>query len=56
MVRFLLLTGARRGAAKSARNKTKIDLARPLSKTAQDTLPMPRQGEFVFSTTAAPRP
>lgn len=40
----------------AARNKTKIDLARPLSKTAQDTLPMPRQGEFVFSTTAAPRP
>jgi integrase len=63
-VRFLLLTGARRSEASemtwaeidggdwtlpAARNKTKVDLVRPLSKTAQDTLP-PKQGEYVFTT------
>ena len=70
-VRFLLLTGARRSEASemtwaeidggdwtlpAARNKTKVDLVRPLSKTAQDTLPMPRQGEFVFSTDSGTTP
>jgi integrase len=64
-VRFLLLTGARRSEASemtwteidegdwtlpAARNKTKVDLVRPLSRAAQDTLPMPRQGEYVFTT------
>jgi integrase len=63
-VRFLLLTGARRNEASemtwaeiegsdwtlpAARNKTKVDLVRPLSKAAQVVLPKPK-GEFVFST------
>jgi integrase len=34
----------------AARNKTKVDLVRPLSKAAQDILQMPKQGEFVFTT------
>ena len=70
-VKFLLLTGARRSEASemtwaeiddgnwtlpAARNKTKVDLVRPLSKAAQDTLPMPRQGEFVFSTDGGTTP
>jgi integrase len=64
-VRFLLLTGARRNEASemtwdeidgsdwmlpAARNKTKVDLVRPLSKAAQDILRMPKQCEFVFTT------
>jgi integrase len=64
LVRFLLLTGARRteGAAMTwseiaggdwtlpaSRNKTKVDLVRPLSKAAQAVLPKSRGG-FVFST------
>jgi integrase len=63
-VQFLLLTGARRSEASemtwaeidggdwtlpAARNKTKVDLVRPLSRAAQDTLP-PKQGEYVFTT------
>ena len=63
-VRFLLLTGARRSEASemkwseldggdwtlpAARNKTKVDLVRPLSRAAQDTLPT-RRGEFVFTS------
>jgi integrase len=64
-VRFLLLSAARRGEVAgmtwaeidgadwtlpAARNKTKVDLVRPLSKAAQDILQMPKQGEFVFTT------
>jgi integrase len=64
LIRFLVLTGARRteGSAMTwneihdadwtlpaARNKTKIDLVRPLSKAAQAVLPK-RRGRFVFST------
>ena len=64
LIRFLLLTGARRseGSAMTwneihagdwtlpaARNKTKVDLVRPLSKAAQAVLPK-RRGRFVFST------
>jgi len=62
-VQFLLLTGARRGEAAqmerseldkgdwtlpAARNKTKVDLVRPLSKPALDLVD--GQGEWVFST------
>lgn len=65
-VRFLLLTGARRSEASemtwaeieggdwtlpAARNKTKVDLVRPLSPAARAILgEMPRRGEFVFTT------
>jgi integrase len=64
LIRFLLLTGARRteGAAMTwgelhgadwalpaARNKTKVDLVRPLSKAARVALPK-RRGKYVFST------
>jgi integrase len=64
-VRFLLLTGARRNEASemtwaevdggdwtlpAARNKTKVDLVRPLSKAAQSILRIPKQGQFVFTT------
>jgi integrase len=64
-IRFLLLTGARRNEASeltwaeidegdwtlpAARNKTKVDLVRPLGKAAQDILQISKQGEFVFST------
>jgi integrase len=64
LVRFLLLTGARRTEASAmtwselhgadwtlpaARNKTKVDLVRPLSKAAQTVLPK-RHGKYVFST------
>jgi len=63
-VRFVLLTAARRNEAAdmqwselsgsdwtlpAARNKTKVDLVRPLSKAALDALP-PKSGAFVFST------
>ena len=65
LVRFLLLTGARRTEAAgmhwaeldgaewtlpAARNKTKVDLLRPLSKLAVATLPDRGTGPFVFST------
>jgi integrase len=61
-VRFLLLTGCRRDEAASmqwkelddnvwtlpaSRNKTKVDLVRPLSKAAMAVLPR-REGAFVF--------
>jgi integrase len=64
-VRFLLLTAARRSEAAemqwseiagsdwtlpASRNKTKLDLVRPLSKAALELLPVKR-GEFVFSFT-----
>jgi hypothetical protein len=65
-VRFLLLTTARRSEASglpwseiddngvwslpAARNKTKLDLIRPLSKPAQDLIAaQPRLGPYVFS-------
>jgi integrase len=63
-IRFLLLTGARRNEASemkwneidggdwtlpAARNKTKVDLVRPLSKLAQSMLPK-SDGDFIFST------
>jgi integrase len=62
-VRFILLTAARRSEAAemqwseivgsdwtlpASRNKTKLDLVRPLSKTALELLPVKRS-EFVFS-------
>jgi integrase len=62
-LRFLLLTAARKSEAAdlewseltqadwtlpAARNKTKIDLVRPLSKLAQSILPEP-DGKFVFT-------
>jgi integrase len=65
LVCFLLLTAARRGEAvglrrseldganwllPAARNKTKVDLVRPLSAAAQAVLDrLPRIGDFVFS-------
>jgi len=65
-VRFLLLTAARRNEAAqmtwaelqgsdwtlpAARNKTGVDLVRPLSKAAQAILKtLPKEGEFVWST------
>jgi integrase len=70
LVRFLLLTGARRTEASAmtwaeitgtdwalpaARNKTKVDLVRPLSKAAQTVLPK-RRGRFVFSTDGGKTP
>jgi integrase len=71
-VRFLLLTAARRNEASemtwaelaggdwtlpAARNKTKVDLVRPLSRAAQSILDaLPRRGRFVFSTTDGVRP
>jgi len=70
-VRFLLLTGARRSEAAAmtrdelsgtdwtlpaARNKTKVDLVRPLSKAARELLvKLPGEG-YVFSTTEGKRP
>jgi integrase len=65
LVRFILLTGARRSEAAgmtwheiedgiwtlpAARNKTKVDLLRPLSKKALAVLPARGNGKFVFST------
>jgi integrase len=68
-VRFLLLTGARRNEASelcwaeidggvwalpAARNKAKVDLVRPLSRAAQETVEaLPKAGSFVFSTDGA---
>jgi integrase len=69
-VQFCLLTGARRGEAAemswqeldgstwtlpAARNKTKVDLVRPLSKQARMVLPA-RAGDFVFSTDGGKTP
>lgn len=69
LLRFLLLTGARRNEARflqwdevsggdwllpAGRNKTKVDLLRPLSKVAQALLaaqPHIDDGPFVFTTT-----
>jgi integrase len=69
LVRFLLLTGARRNEARflhwaeiegsnwnlpAARNKTKVNLTRPLSKAAQvllATQPRIDEGPLVFTTT-----
>jgi integrase len=63
-IRFVLLTAARRSEAAemawseiasgdwtlpAARNKTKVDLVRPLSKAALAVLPA-KQGNFVFTT------
>jgi integrase len=63
-VRFILLTAARRSEASemtwseidgadwtlpATRNKTKVDLVRPLSKAALSVLPA-KQGDFVFTT------
>src|SRR5262249_20162310 len=65
LVRFILLTGARRAEAArmtwdelgdatwtlpAARNKVKQDLLRPLSKQALTVLPDRNNGRFVFST------
>jgi integrase len=71
-VRFLLLTAARRNEASelewaelnggdwtlpAGRNKTKVDLIRPLSRAAQAILEaLPRRGSFVFTTTDGARP
>ena len=68
-VRFLLLTAARRNEASemtwaetdgddwllpAARNKTKVDLVRPLSRQAQAILEsLPKAGPFVFTTNGA---
>jgi integrase len=68
LIRFLLLTGARRSEAAgmrwselaedgewllpAARNKTKLDLLRPLSKQAVAVLG-PRSGELVFTNNGA---
>jgi integrase len=65
LVQFLLLTAARRGEASdmrwdeikgsiwtlpASRNKTKEELARPLSRAAMDVLArMPRVGEYAFT-------
>jgi integrase len=72
LVRFLLLTGARRTEAagmpwaeldgadwmlSGARNKTKVDHLRPLPKDALDVLgPRPDGAEFVFSTDGGATP
>jgi integrase len=65
LLMFLLLTGARRSEAAemtwdelsgvdwtlpAARNKTKVDLVRPLSKEALAVLPEEGNGKFVFSS------
>lgn len=68
-VRFLLFTAARRNEASemtwaeidgadwmlpAARNKTKVDLVRPLSRQAQAILEsLPKAGPFVFTTNGA---
>jgi integrase len=70
-VRFLLLTAARRNEVAgmtwdevdegdwtlpAARNKTKVDLVRPLSRAAQAILSaMPKDGEFVWSPNGGDR-
>jgi integrase len=70
LFRFLLLTGARRTEASAmtwdeidgtdwtlpaARNKTKLDLVRPLSKAAQEVMPV-KAGRHVFSTDGGKTP
>jgi integrase len=70
LVRFLLLTGARRAEAAEmprselqngvwllpgARNKAKVDIARPLFSAAQDVLP-PFDGKYVFGRDDGARP
>jgi integrase len=71
MIKFLLLTGARRSEASrmprqelradgvwllpAARNKTKVDLARPLSAAATAALP-PGTGPFVFTSPTGVKP
>jgi integrase len=70
LFRFLLLTGARRGEASAmtwgeidgadwtlpaARNKTKLDLVRPLSNAAQEAMPS-QAGRYVFSTDGGKTP
>jgi integrase len=65
LVRFILMTGCRRSEAArmewpeldganwtlpAARNKTGVDLLRPLSKQAMAALPAKGAGKFVFST------
>jgi integrase len=70
LVKFLLLTGARRAEAAEmsqeelkdgvwvlpgARNKTGLDLARPLSAAALAVIP-PAEGRFAFSTTGGAVP
>jgi integrase len=70
VMKFLLLTGARRGEATGmtwaeldgtdwilppARNKTKLELVRPLSKTARAVLPGRTEGsDFVFTADGRP--
>jgi integrase len=68
LLRFILLTGARRAEAAemawselsgadwtlpAIRNKTKVDLVRPLSKQALAALPPKGNGTFVFTTDGA---
>ncbi|MGB6663915.1 MAG: site-specific integrase [Methylocella sp.] len=71
-VRFLILAGARRTEAAgmcwnelsasgdwtlpAARNKTKLDFVRPLSRAAINALPPRAPGGFVFSTDGGARP
>jgi integrase len=71
-VRFLLLTAARRNEVAhmtwaeiegsdwtlpAARNKTGVDLVRPLSRAARQILEaLPRRGEFVFTTNDGLKP
>ena len=71
-VRFLLLTAARRNEASemtwaeieggdwtlpAARNKTKVDLVRPLSRAAREIIEaLPRRGSFVFTTNDGLKP
>ena len=71
-VRFLLLTAARRNEAAhmtwaeiegsdwllpASRNKTGVDLIRPLSRAARQILEaLPRRGEFVFTTNDGLKP
>src|SRR5262249_48212268 len=70
LMKFLLLTGARRGEAAgmtwaelddtdwilpAARNKTKIELVRPLSKLARSVLPGRTEGsDFIFTADGRP--
>jgi integrase len=71
-VRFLLLTAARRNEASemtwaeidggdwtlpAARNKTKVDLVRPLSRAAREIIEaLPKRGSFVFTTNDGLKP
>jgi len=71
-VRFLLLTAARRNEASemtwaeieggdwtlpAARNKTKVDLVRPLSSAAREIIEaLPKRGDFVFTTNDGLKP